>query len=184
MSRARARQDQGSPCSRPHPVTPMGGPYLPSPTLPIWTPHPSTHTWQESPKSFPVQSPGTVTGTATPTLLQQQAPLAGHPLPPSLSLEWPWVCPWSVSSGQLAVRAAVPCKGEQSLGTGSLVGSRSSPARAPGSVGAQPGARVVLTQDVVLAERAGLLQQEPGIHTVPVELVRAGQHPQPLPAGK
>lgn len=58
------------------------------------------------------------------------------------------------------------------------------PVCAPGSAGAWLGARVVLTQDVALAERAGLLQQEPGIHTVPVELMGAGQHPQPLPAGK
>lgn len=47
----------------------------------------------------------------------------------------------------------------------------------PGCCG-DPGA--ALTQDVALAEGAGLLQEQPGVHAVPVELMRAGQHPQPL----
>lgn len=38
----------------------------------------------------------------------------------------------------------------------------------------------VLTQDIELAQRTGLLEQQPGVHTVPVEFMLARQHPQPL----
>lgn len=50
--------------------------------------------------------------------------------------------------------------------------------------GARPGAGAALTQDVALAERAGLLEEKPGVHAVPVKFVGAGQHPQPLWEGK
>lgn len=36
----------------------------------------------------------------------------------------------------------------------------------------------------MLAEGAGLLQEEPGVHAVPVKLVGTRQHPQPLRGGK
>ena len=38
----------------------------------------------------------------------------------------------------------------------------------------------VLTQDVEFAQRAGLLEHQPGVHTVSVELMLTGQHPEPL----
>lgn len=39
---------------------------------------------------------------------------------------------------------------------------------------------MALTQNVVFAERAGLLQEKPRIHTVPVKFVQAGQHSKTL----
>lgn len=39
---------------------------------------------------------------------------------------------------------------------------------------------VSLTKYTALAQRTGLLKQQPGVHTVPVELVQAGQHSQTL----
>lgn len=39
---------------------------------------------------------------------------------------------------------------------------------------------VTLTQNVVLAERAGLLQEKPRIHAVPVKLMQAWQHSKTL----
>lgn len=61
-------------------------------------------------------------------------------------------------------------------------GSDSSPALTPAQTRSLVAA--ALTQDVALAERAGLLQEEPGIHAVPVKLVGAGQNPKPLWGGK
>lgn len=131
MSRAGAQQDKGSPCPSPHPITPMGAPKLPN-TAHLAPPPLYSHPSGE-PRVLPSPKSGHCEGTATPTLLQQQALHARHSLPPSLSLEQPWVCPCSVSSGQLAVRAAVPWrKGRtDSLGTGSLAGSRCSPSLCP-----------------------------------------------------
>lgn len=42
----------------------------------------------------------------------------------------------------------------------------------------------MLTQDVELAEWAGLLQHQPGVHAVTMELVFTGEHPEPLGKGK
>lgn len=41
-----------------------------------------------------------------------------------------------------------------------------------------------LTQDVELAEWAGLLQHQPGVHAVTMELVFTGEHPEPLGKGE
>lgn len=43
---------------------------------------------------------------------------------------------------------------------------------------------LVLTQDVELAEWAGLLQHQPGVHAVTMELVFTGQYPEPLGKGE
>lgn len=74
-------------------------------------------------------------GTATPTLLQQQAPLAGHPLRPPVP-----GAAMGLSLERVLGPASCPCSSSlqgrtDSLGTGSLAGSRSSPTCAPGSGG-------------------------------------------------
>ena len=38
----------------------------------------------------------------------------------------------------------------------------------------------LLTQDVEFAQRAGLLEHQPGVHAVSMELMLTGQHPEPL----
>lgn len=43
---------------------------------------------------------------------------------------------------------------------------------------------VMLTQDVELAQWAGLLEHQPGVHAVPVKLMLTGQHPEPLWGGE
>lgn len=42
----------------------------------------------------------------------------------------------------------------------------------------------MLTQDVEFAQWAGLLEHQPGVHTVPVKLMLTGQHPEPLWVGE
>ena len=49
----------------------------------------------------------------------------------------------------------------------------------PGGAGQEPPPSV-LTQDVEFAQRAGLLEHQPGVHAVSVELMLTGQHPEPL----
>ena len=53
----------------------------------------------------------------------------------------------------------------------------------PGGSASPPALAPALTQDVTLAERAGLPQEQPRVHAVPVKLVGARQHPQPLRGG-
>lgn len=39
---------------------------------------------------------------------------------------------------------------------------------------------LVLTQHIEFAQRAGLLEHQPGVHAVAVKLMLTGQHPEPL----
>lgn len=45
-------------------------------------------------------------------------------------------------------------------------------------------APLMLTQDVEFAQWAGLLEHQPGVHTVSVKLMLAGKHPEPLWGGE
>ena len=49
----------------------------------------------------------------------------------------------------------------------------------PGGAGQEP-LPSLLTQDVEFAQRAGLLEHQPGVHAVSMELMLTGQHPEPL----
>lgn len=77
-----------------------------------------------------------------------------------------------------------PAVAANHLSSGSLQGRRKKQggkgqagSRYTSSQGLPP---LVLTQDVEFAQRAGLLEHQPGVHTVSVKLMFTGQHPEPL----